>query len=55
MPVEGGSDSGGGAEPGEAADVFDGLAGRFEQFTGAVEASLHFSYGGGRTSWATSW
>ena len=38
MPVEGGSDSGGGAEPGEAADVFHGLAGRFQQFTGAVEA-----------------
>jgi len=38
MPVEGCSDSGGGAKPGEAADVFYGLAGRLEQFTGAVEA-----------------
>ena len=38
MPVEGGSGSGGGAEPGEAADVFYGLAGRLEQFPGAVEA-----------------
>src|SRR4029077_17345618 len=38
MPVEGGSDAGGGAEPRAAADVFDGLVGRFQQFTGAVEA-----------------
>ena len=38
MPVEGRSDDGGGAEPGEAADVFYGLVGRFQQFTGAVEA-----------------
>ena len=38
MPVEGGPDSGGGAEPGEAGDVFYGLAGRLQQFTGTVEA-----------------
>src|SRR5690348_2243632 len=38
MPVEGGSGSGGGAEPGEAADVFYGLVGRLQQFPGTVEA-----------------
>lgn len=40
MPVEGGSYGGRGAEPGEMADVFDGLGGRLQELACAIDSGI---------------